>query len=41
MFPKNLWYCAGWDHQLSQGRTALLARQGREALDSGAAALLA
>lgn len=27
MFLKNLWYCAGWDHELSQSRGALLARR--------------
>jgi phenylpropionate dioxygenase-like ring-hydroxylating dioxygenase large terminal subunit len=27
MFPKNLWYCAGWDYELSQGRDALLSRR--------------
>lgn len=27
MFLKNCWYCAGWDHELSQGRDALLARR--------------
>ena len=27
MFPKNCWYCAGWDYELSQGKNALLARR--------------
>ncbi|MGH7837030.1 MAG: Rieske 2Fe-2S domain-containing protein, partial [Candidatus Binataceae bacterium] len=27
MFVKNLWYCAGWDYELSQGRDAILARR--------------
>jgi len=27
MFVKNCWYCAGWDYELSQGKTALLARR--------------
>jgi phenylpropionate dioxygenase-like ring-hydroxylating dioxygenase large terminal subunit len=27
MFPRNCWYCAGWDYELSQGKQALLARQ--------------
>ncbi|HLW71441.1 MAG TPA: aromatic ring-hydroxylating dioxygenase subunit alpha [Candidatus Binataceae bacterium] len=27
MFARNLWYCAGWDYELSQGRDALLARR--------------
>lgn len=27
MFLTNAWYCAGWDHQLSMGRTALLSRR--------------
>lgn len=27
MFLKNAWYCAGWDYQVSQGKTALIARK--------------
>lgn len=27
MFPRNCWYCAGWDYELSQGKDALLARR--------------
>lgn len=27
MFPKNCWYCAGWDYELSQGKKAILAKQ--------------
>ncbi len=27
MFLKNAWYCAGWDHELSMGRHALLQRR--------------
>lgn len=27
IFVKNAWYCAGWDHELSQGKTAVLSRR--------------
>ena len=27
MFLKNYWYCAGWDHAVSQGKQALVARR--------------
>lgn len=27
MFVKNAWYCAGWDYELSQGKSALLQRR--------------
>src|SRR5277367_1530976 len=27
MFVKNCWYCAGWDSDLSQGKSKLLARE--------------
>jgi vanillate O-demethylase monooxygenase subunit len=27
MFVKNAWYCAGWDHQLSQGKNAIIQRR--------------
>ena len=26
MFLKNCWYCAGWDYEFSQSRTAIIAR---------------
>ncbi|MDH4580765.1 aromatic ring-hydroxylating dioxygenase subunit alpha [Pseudomonas sp. BN415] len=27
MFLKNCWYCAGWDYQISQGKTSIVARK--------------
>lgn len=27
MFLKNAWYCAGWDHQISQGRASIIQRR--------------
>lgn len=27
MFPKNCWYCAGWDYELSQSKSAVLAKK--------------
>ena len=27
MFLKDCWYCAGWDHGVSQGRSALVTRR--------------
>ncbi|MGH8517632.1 MAG: Rieske 2Fe-2S domain-containing protein [Panacagrimonas sp.] len=27
MFVRNAWYCAGWDHEVTQGRDSLVARR--------------
>lgn len=27
MFVKNAWYCAGWDHEVSQGKDAIIPRK--------------
>jgi vanillate O-demethylase monooxygenase subunit len=27
MFVKNAWYCAGWDHEVTQGRNSLVSRR--------------